>query len=147
MIANPEKYQVIFLGVLNPTTISLNVAGTEIFGKTEIELLGLNIDHNLNFSNHIKTICKNANNKTSALLHIRNYLNYKQALILVNSYIISIFYYCPLVWMFCQKKDYKLIQKTHKRALKVLSNNFVADYNSLLKTNIRDSSVARALDS
>ena len=45
----------------------------------------------------------------------------------------SYFYYCPIIWMFCQKSEYKLIQRTHKRALRVLLNDFKANYPLLLE--------------
>ena len=35
--------------------------------------------------------------------------------------------------MFCYKKEHNLIQRRHKRALKVLLNNFEADYPTLPK--------------
>ena len=132
MVANQDKFQVMFLGTKNPSEISLKVGSFVIHGQTQVLLLGITIDHKLTFSNHIRTLCKNANNKISALLRIRNFLNYSQTSTLVNSYIMSYFYYCPIIWMFCQKNDYKLIERTHKRALRVLLNDFEADYLVLL---------------
>ena len=35
--------------------------------------------------------------------------------------------------MFFHKKEYDFIQRTHKRALRILLNNFEADYPTLLK--------------
>ena len=133
MIANPDKYQIMFLGVKNPTELSLNINGVDINGQLYVKLLGIIIDHKLTFSKHIENMCRSANNKISALLRFRNVLNFKQTQVLVNCYILSHFYYCPLIWMFCYKKEHNLIQRTHKRALKVLLNNFEADYLTLLK--------------
>ena len=133
MIANQEKFQVMFLGVKDPCEVSLKIGNLEINGQSQVLLLGITIDHKLNFSSHIKTLCKNANNKISTLLRLRSSLSYNQTQILINSYIMSYFYYCPIIWMFCQKIDYKLIQRTHKRAIRVLVNNFEADYPLLLK--------------
>ena len=133
MIANAEKFQIMFLGVQNPCEISLNICDNIISGKSQVELLGITIDYKLTFSNHVKTLCKNANSKISALIRFRNVLNYKQTLVLINCYIMSYFYYCPIIWMFCHKKEYKLIERTHKRALRILLNNFEADYSTLLE--------------
>ena len=104
MVANQEKFQVMFLGVRDPCEIPLKVGNFVINGQSQVLLLGITIDHKLNFSDHIKTLCKNANNKISALLRLRSSLNYNQTITLVNSYIMSYFYYCPIIWMFCQKK-------------------------------------------
>ena len=45
----------------------------------------------------------------------------------------SYFFYCPLIWMFCGKTEYALIEKTHRRALRILHNNFTYDYKQLLE--------------
>ena len=41
-----------------------------------------------------------------------------------RSYILSVFAYCPLIWMFCGIKGNNLINKTHKRALKAVYQNY-----------------------
>ena len=41
----------------------------------EVELLGLTIDKELNFSKHIDKLCRNAQYKLHALRRIRNYLS------------------------------------------------------------------------
>ena len=68
MVANPDNFQTMFLGIKNPTEISLNICGFDIRGKLQVELLGVIIDHKLSFSSHIKALCQNANKKISALL-------------------------------------------------------------------------------
>ena len=99
----------------------------------EVELLGVTLDYELKFKTHITKLCKNANRKISALIRIRNMITKKQTEILVNSYILSHFCYCPLIWMFCGKTEYNLLEKTHKRALKVLNCDFASNYQQLLE--------------
>ena len=62
-----------------------------------------------------------------------------QAKSIVNAYILPYFIYCPLVWMFCRKKDNTLINKVHKRALRAIHGIFylnLVDLLSLEKVSI-----------
>ena len=126
-----------FLGITDPTTVYINLGDNiNIFGKTEVELLGITIDNKLTFKSHIQRLCRLANNKISALVRFRNLINFEQTNVLINAYIMSYFFYCPLIWMFCGKTEYALIEKTHKRALRILQNNFTYDYKQLLEISV-----------
>ena len=52
-----------------------------------------------------------------------------------NTVIISSFNYCPLVWMFCGKDANHKINSTHKRALRILHNDYDSSLDKLLKRN------------
>ena len=98
----------------------------------KVELLGIIIDNKLSFSNHISRLCKYANNKLYAIIRMRKFLSTSQTKLLVNSYVLSYFTYCPLLWMFCYKKEMSLINRTHKRALRTIYNNFNLELDELL---------------
>ena len=134
MVVNPEKFQVMFLGNLDPTSVYITLDNNvNIYGKTEVELLGITIDYKLTFKSHIKRLCRSANNKISALIRFRNLITFDQTRVLINAYILSYFFYCPLIWMFCGKTEYLLIERTHKRALRILQNDFTLSYKQLLE--------------
>ena len=63
------------------------------------ELLGVAIDSNLNFKGHILTLCKKANRKLHALSWVSKYITLNKRFILIKSFVISQFNYCPLIWM------------------------------------------------
>ncbi len=130
LIANADKFQIMFLGTPNPVNISIN--NTEFVSKDCVKLLGIYIDNNLNFHKHIETICKTVNNKVSQLLRLRYYMSIDQARSIVNAYIFPYFLYCPLIWMFCRKKYFFLINRVHKRALRCIRNNFSLSLEDLL---------------
>ena len=88
-----------------------------------MKLLGLTIDNTLNFRIHINNICKVASAKIKGLGRIRNRLNLSQAKILYNSFILSQFNYCCLVWMFCSKTLQNKINQIQKRALRIVYND------------------------
>ena len=74
-----------------------------------VELLGIQIDDKLNFSN----ICMSAANQLNALIRLKQF---KEKKILINNYIMANFNYCPSVWMFSSASSLKKIE-TFKRGL------------------------------
>ena len=48
----------------------LNFNDLTIKSSTAVEILGIKIDNNLNFTNHIKSICRKAGQNIIALLRI-----------------------------------------------------------------------------
>ena len=79
-----------------------------------MELLGLTIEKELNFSEHIDKLCRNAQYKLHALRRIRTYLSLEKAKMLGNTITDSQFNYAPLIWMFCRKELYLKLQKIHQ---------------------------------
>ena len=63
------------------------------------ELVGVTIDSNLNFKEHILSLCQKANRKLHALSRVSKYMTKNKRCILMQSFIISQFNYCPLIWM------------------------------------------------
>ena len=133
LVANPSKYQLMFLGLRqSEENLSIKIGNSTIMATDEVELLGVIIDNKLSFSNHIKRLCKYANNKLYAIIRMRQYLSTSQTKLLINSYVLSYFSYCPLLWMFCYKKEMSLINRIHKRALRTIYNNFTLELDELL---------------
>ena len=62
-------------------------------------------------------MCKVASAKIKGLGRIRSRSNLSQAKILYNSFILSRFNYCCLVWMFCSKTLQNKINQIQKRTL------------------------------
>ena len=98
-----------------------------------INLLGINIDKKLTLIDHIRIMCKKANNKINALCRIRKWKTIEKSHILNNAYMLPLLYYRPIVWMFCSKTSDNSIDKTHKRALRVLYNSFDKSLEELLQ--------------
>ena len=85
------------------------------------KILGLTKDNNLHLSDHISSICKTANQKLSALFRISANMNSDKCILLINSFIKSHFSYCPLIWMFCNRKSMKKINKMQERYLSLMA--------------------------
>ena len=63
---------------------------------------------------------------------IQKYMGFKEKEVLVNSFVLSNFNYCPLVWHFCSSKSLKKIEKIQKQTLTKLYNDSTIEYNQLL---------------
>ena len=56
----------------------LNVGETQVWEKNQVKLLGITIDNELKFDDHITKICRKANSKLSALSRLARYLSMEQ---------------------------------------------------------------------
>ena len=88
-----------------------------------MELLGLKIDKNLNFSEHVSDLLKKANQKLHALARISKYLSHDKLKIIMTTFIKSQFNYCSLIWMFHNRTLNNKINKLHERALRLVYKN------------------------
>ena len=133
MVVNAPKFQAILFGLNSKEDIVLEVGGCSIDVANSVTLLGVTIDSKLKFNKHVLQICQKANNKISAFSRISKYLDEKQSLLLYNSFIISQFNYCSLIWMFGGKAANKELNRSHKRALRILRNDYSSPFEELLR--------------
>ena len=89
-----------------------------------VKILGVQIDQNLNFNEHITSLLKKGNQKLHALMRISKYITDKEKLrLIMRTFIESQFNFCPLVWMFHSREVNHKINHLHERALRVVYNN------------------------
>ena len=123
MKANPKKSQFMILGKTSRQPITLNINQIKVKESQKVLLLGLTIDNQLTFKDHVDTLCSTANYKLHALNRIRKYLTPEKARLLYNAFINSQFNYSSVIWMFCRKKDNLKIEKIQYKALKIIYNS------------------------
>ena len=72
--ANPDKYQVLTISTAKTKIkdIEVKVDGVDIEHSTSISLLGVTIDDQLSFSEHISNACRKASQKIGVLVRLRN---------------------------------------------------------------------------
>ena len=133
MVVNASKFQAIFCGLNSNESIILEVGGRSIDVANNVTLLGVKVDSKLKFNQHVSNICQKVNTKISAFSRISNYLDKKQLIILYNSFITSQFNYCSLIWMFCGKVAYEDLNRAHRRALRILHNDYSSSFEELLR--------------
>ena len=134
MIANPDKFKSVILTKDKsddiPTGFSI---GTDIvFIENSVKLLGIHLDNRLNLTLHANTVCKSASNQLNTLLRLKKFLSFEQKKVLVNSFIVSNFDYCPLVWFISSAKSLKKVENLQKCALRFLQNDYHSSYEILL---------------
>ena len=132
MVANPKKFQLMFLGLQGEKRLRLNIEENKIPTAGHVKLLGVEIDSKLTFNKHTETLCSKVNKKVSAFARLNNYISREQALTVCNAVILSNFNYCPLIWLFCNKGANKEIDRTHKRALRILYEDYDSSFETLL---------------
>ena len=66
-----------------------------------------------------------------ALASVSNFLDERKRKILMKSFGISQFNYCPIVWMSCQRRSNNLITKIHERAVRMAYNDYGSDFETL----------------
>ena len=103
MVANPSKFKIMFLGLKKDQHQALEINGNVITNSTEVKLLGVTLDSQLNFKSLATALCVKANRKVSAFARVAKYIDIQKAKLLYQSFIASTFKYCPLIWMFCGK--------------------------------------------
>ena len=72
-------------------------------------------------------------------------MGFKEKEVLLNSFVLSNFNYCPLVWHFCSSKSLKKIEKIQERTLRILYNDSTSDYNQLLNKSSKASMEVKRL--
>ena len=97
----------------------VSIDGMQITSSTAETLLGITIDSELNFENHLSAICNKVSRKINALGRIANYMPLEKRRIVMKTFIQSQFNYCPLIWMFHSRTIYNKINRLHERALRL----------------------------
>ena len=112
MKVNTGKSHLLLSGNARATA---TIDNSYIESEDEQVLLGITIDFNLTFENHINSICKKASQKFNALARIAPYMNMQKRRTITKSFA----RYCPLIWMLHRRRHNNKINSIHKRALRI----------------------------
>ena len=135
-IANPEKFHLMFLSPNKQDLInqqSIDIKGIFLKSETKFTLLGVDIDNRLTFHSHTNNICRKAVNQINAFKRLSVHMGKNEKMVLMKSFILSNFNYCPLVWHFCGKTDTDRMERIQKRALRMVLDDYESDYETLLQ--------------
>ena len=110
----------------------LNFNNLTIQSSKEVENLGIKIDNNLNFNKRKINLQESRSKvkRSSENIFQPQYETKK----LYKSIIKYQFNYYPLVWMFCSKQSKNLINKRHKRSLRISYKDQKTSYHNLFET-------------
>ena len=118
---------------------SININGSVIKSSNSEKLLGITIDSDFTFEEHINTLCRKASQKLHALSRISQYLSEHKKQILFKTFRMSQFNYCPLIWMCHSRGLNNKINNVHKRALRAVYQDKKSNLQDLLQ---KDNSVS-----
>ena len=133
--ADPDKFQFMILGPSDDKCFFLKINAIEIRNTSEVELLGLTINHKLKFDAHIVKLCRTARFKLHVLRRIRKFSTLEQTKLLANSFVNTQFGYASLIWIFTSKNAMLKINKIHRRTFRVVYDDYSSTYEELLASH------------
>ena len=134
MKANPSKFQaILFKCRKDEEVFDLNIGDELMKPVSLVKLLGVFIDDNLSFNEHVSTLCVKAARQTNALRRIVQYIPNECRLNVYQAFISSNFNYCDIVWHFCSNRSTYKMETVHKNALRVTLNDYTSSYSDMLQ--------------
>ena len=107
MIGNPGKLKSIVIHKNSQTSKPKQflIGNNVVEVASSVKLLGIYIDDQLSFNLHISNICRSVLKQLSALVTLKCFLSFEESQVLINSFILSNFNYCPLIWSISSAKS------------------------------------------
>ena len=138
MFVNSDKFKAFVIDKrrTNYTNEKIQISNEDIQIVPSVKLLRITIDDHLNFNEHMSRICKSTANHLNVL---KTFLGSDERKVLVNSFVLSNFNYCPLVWFVSTSTSLRRIEILHKRALRFLLNDYVSSCEQLLQKSSKAS--------
>jgi hypothetical protein len=134
MKANPAKFQAIVMGRNGKgNDVVFQLPGDLVIKPNDhVTLLGLCIDRNLNFSEHISRLSKKCARQINAISRISRLLTDECRLLLLNSFVMSNLSYGCVIYHYCSIADAKKLEALHRRCLRFCLQDFDSPYHQLL---------------
>ena len=129
MKANKDKCHLI---VSSNVKVSMKIDSKEVENSHCEKLLGVKVDRKLKSKEHLERIIKKASKKVNVLSRITPYMNIAKRKLLMNSFFISQFNYCPLIWMCHSRTINNKINSLHERCLRIIYNDYRSSFEYLL---------------
>ena len=132
---NPSKFQAMIFDKRkgNHTNQIINIDQKEIKAVTKNKILQIEIDDELSFNHHINNIYKFLSNQPNTIIRLNRLLRFKERKVLVNTFVISNFNYCSIVYNFSSTQSLKKIENLQKRGLRFLLRDYGSTYEDLIK--------------
>ena len=98
-----------------------------------VKLLGIKIESQLTFNNHLEIVCRKASQKLNALSRLCAIIPFGKRKMLMQAFFNSQFSYSPLVWMFHSRRINRKIDNLHYRALRMVYLDEKSSFEELLR--------------
>ena len=107
MQANPSKFQGVVTARGNDvaTPVTFNIRDIDLPLNENVKVIRIHINSKLKFDKHISELCKRASRHLNAIPCVSKFLDEKCRISLYNSFILSHFHYCNIVWHNCDTRN------------------------------------------
>ena len=109
--------------------VTLKILGSTVESSPCEEHLGITVDSDLAFHEHIISLCSKTNQKISTFARIAKYLTIDKRKILLNLFVTAQLNYCALVWM-CHSRS--MNNKT-KPVLGIVCKDYISNFKEFLQ--------------
>ena len=123
LLVSEDKYE----------NVWVKMGDKQIWDSAKQKLLGMEIGRNLNFDDHVISLCKKAVRELAVLARLSKFMSFKQKRILMKTFVESQFRYRPLIWIFHSRKVNSKINHLQERSLRIVYNNYITSFEDLLK--------------
>lgn len=125
MEINPNKTTCMLIGSAQrkakiDNSLHILIENQEITNVNVQKMLGIYIDHNLDWKFQVQQVIKNINSRLFLFSKIKLYLDKKCKILFYNSYILPIFDYCCIIWGNCNADGIEQLTKLQKRAARII---------------------------
>ena len=103
--------------------LDVKLNGIRIEQTAVTKCLGVMVDCNLNFKDHIDYICKKVKQKLAFLCKLRQNLTNQQMIFLFNAYILPHLQYCSTVWGSRSRHNDSKLTKIFNRGARLVNNS------------------------
>ncbi|PFX22610.1 putative RNA-directed DNA polymerase from transposon BS [Stylophora pistillata] len=105
---------------MEQSTLQLNVNSTELEQVNSHKLLGVTIDSQLTFDQHVENLCTKLSQRIAVLRKIRRFLPIDQRKLYYNAMIKQTMLYASTIWTSCSAENLQKVFKLQKRAARVI---------------------------
>ena len=109
--------------------LEINVHSIEIAVQSSVKLRGIQIDNKLAFNDHVSSICKKSGNVINVLNRLGSLLDRNCKMRIYDSFFLSNFNYCPLIYSMQNRRNDKKIETLNRRMLRIVCNDRISSYN------------------
>ncbi|PFX15853.1 hypothetical protein AWC38_SpisGene19906 [Stylophora pistillata] len=131
---NFSKYQGVRFGPrFMDRDINIVITDTSVESYPILELLGVSIDGQMKFKEHIGEVTKKASKQVGVLLPVRNIIPQSAKLKSFKTAILPLLTYRHIVWHFFVASDARKLERVQEKALRAVSCSKTATHDTLLK--------------
>ena len=128
MVVHPSKSKAMLITtrqkrqLIQSCPLKLKYDNQLIEEEANHKVLGVIIDNNLTWTDHLTSISKSMSTKIFQLSQIKRFLPQNAKKMFFDAYILSILNYCSTLWDSTNNRSLKIIERAYKRAVKAVIN-------------------------